>query len=148
MIMGISAGTRSIGTAIIENGTLIDWGVKMFKEEWSDRKLERILTVIEAHITNYRIKSIAIKRLDISRTSKKAEQVIDEIKLLAKRLNINCKAYHIEELKHLCNGAVNKESLTSYVFQQYPEVEKNTRLTKTNYHIKTIEAVALAHVLN
>ena len=150
MIMGISPGTRSIGTAILHEGVLIDWGVKMFKEEWSDRKLAKIIKVLETHIKNYSIKVIAVKRCHVARTSDALEQVCHGIMLLAKQMNVRCRVYTLEELKHHCNGIDTKHSLMSYIFQNYPEVQKGIKLTSVNfnYYMKTVEAVALAHILN
>lgn len=150
MIMGISPGTRSVGTAILHEGVLIDWGVKMFKDEWSSQKLARIIKILETHIKSYNIKAIAIKRCHVARSSDNLEQVINGILLLAKQLKIRCRIYTLEELKHHCNGVDTKESLMSYVFQHYPEVQKGIKLTNVNYnyYMKTVEAVALAHVMN
>lgn len=150
MIMGISPGSRSIGTAILHEGVLIDWGVKMFKEEWSDRKLARILKTVETLTKSYSITTIAIKRCHIASRSEAVEQVIDALILMAKRLNIHVRVFTLEELKHHCNGVDTRESLMSYVFQYYPEVGKGIKVSADtfNYYMKTIEAVALVHVLN
>lgn len=149
-MIGISPGTRSIGIAVIKDGTLIDWGVKIFKEEWSLEKLNRIMKILEAYMIRYHISTIAIKRVDISRSSERLESIVEGIIACAKRLKIRYKVYSIEELKRRCNGSDTKNSLMSYVFQQFPEIEKTTKFNKGNgiYHMKTIEAVALAHVLN
>jgi len=150
MILGISPGTRLVGTAILKDGVLIDWGVKMFKEKWSDQKLQRIVTVLEAIIRRYGIKTIALKSVHISKASKELEVLVHAIVLVARQLKIHLRTYTIEELKHHCNGAPNKELIMSYVFQLYPEVEKTIRFGKENslYHMKTIEAVALVHSIN
>lgn len=149
-MIGISPGTRTIGLAVIKDTILVDWTVKKFQEEWSDKKFERIIQNLEAYILRYNISVIAIKRHHVSRTSKELEQLVHGIMLMAKRHNINCKGYTIEELEHLCNGASTKEELMSYIYQHYPEIIKNIKLTKDNidYHLKMVEAVALVHVLN
>mgnify|MGYP000846802982 CR=1 FL=1 len=149
-MIGISPGTRTIGIAVIKDGTLIDWGVKIFKGEWSEEKRVRIIKSLEAYIIRYGISHMALKRIHPSRSSEALEEVVSGILTCAKRLRVKVKGYTMEELKRRCNGSGNKNSLTSYVFQNYPEVEKTTKITKNNflYHLKTIEADSLAHVLS
>mgnify|MGYP000675106807 CR=1 FL=1 len=149
-MIGISPGTRSIGTAIFKEGELKDWGTKIFKEKWSATKLARILNNIEACIKMYNISCIIIKCPHGSRTSEGLDEVTKGIIIIAKRLRIPYKQYSIEELKYLCNGANTKQSLMNFVLSHYPEVGKTIKPSKRNkkYHMKTIESVALVHVRN
>jgi len=145
-IIGISIGTRFVGLAVIQNGTLIDFGVKTFLEAWSPEKLSRILRVLETYIENYNITHIVIKRTHVSLASIGLTQLFKGITSLAENLNIPYQPFTVDELKYYCNGASTKYALMQYIFQKYPEVEKSTRLTNSNlnYVLKTVEAVSLA----
>lgn len=146
---GISPGTRHLAIAVIKNGYLEYWGIKKYREKWSEKKLNHIIRYIEKQIDHFGITEIGIKINHPNRTSPALKQLIESIELSASRLNVKIKVFSIEELKYLCNNGKNKESLIDFVFEKYPEVKSNMNINSKNikYHIKTIEAVALAHTL-
>lgn len=147
-MIGISPGTRSVGFAIIKDGTLIDWGVKLFKQEWSNEKLQKIIGVLDVYVQKYQISTVAIKQHPPFRLSDGLEKLYDQIRDWAKNLNINLRVFTIEELKIFCNNLTNKDSLVEYIYEKYPEVKKTIERTKNiKYHIKTIEALAMVHAI-
>lgn len=147
-MIGISPGTRSVGFAIMKDGILIDWGVKLFKEEWSNEKLKKIIGVLDIYVNKYHVSTIAIKQHPPFRLSVGLEHLYDEIRDWAKNLNIKIREFTIEELKIFCNNLTNKNSLIDYIYEKYPEVKKTIERTKNiKYHIKTIEALALVHAI-
>ncbi len=147
---GISPGTRHLAIAIIKNGYLEHWGIKKYRNKWSEQKLAHIVRYIEKQIVHFNITEIGIKINHHNRTSPALEQLIEQIGLSAKRLNVGFKVYTIDELKYLCGNGKNKQSLIDYVIERYPEIKSNMHITSKNikYHSKTIEAVALAHILS
>ena len=147
---GISPGTRHLAIAIIKNGFLEHWGIKKYRNKWSEQKLNHIIRYIEKQIVYFNISEIAIKVNHQARSSAALEQLIEHIGLAAKRLNVKFKVYTIDELKYLCGNGKNKQSLIDFVIEKYPEIKSNMALSSKNvkYHTKTIEAVALAHVLS
>lgn len=149
-MIGISPGTRATGLALIKDGVLIDYGSKIFTAKWSAKKLAKVLTVLEEYIKRYKATCIAVKISHKSRTSKGLEAITMGVIDMAKRLNIDCWTYNTDQIKQYCNGSMSKQELFSYILQQYPEVEKgiNLTLSSINYHQKTFEAIALAHILD
>jgi Holliday junction resolvasome RuvABC endonuclease subunit len=83
-MIGISPGTRSVGFAIIKDGTLIDWGVKLFKQEWSNEKLQKIIGVLDVYVQKYQISTVAIKQHPPFRLSDGLEKLYDQIRDWAK----------------------------------------------------------------
>ena len=149
-MIGISIGTRLIGLALIKHGSLVDWRMKVFKGSWSASKHARILNVLDEYMTTNNLSQIALKRPNRARTSEGLDQLTRSIIDLAQRKKIPIRTVSIEELKDYYGSSTTKEDLISYILKKYPEAGRTTQMTKKNfkYHIETIEAVALADLLN
>lgn len=149
VILGISPGTRSIGIAIIKDKKLIDCRIKTFKGKWSEGKLSDIVVFIESLVKDYAISHIALKTINISRTSNGLVSAIFKIKALAVRAKIVIGIFTIHDLKrHLLRGQNrNKWSLMEHISNVYPELRfecQKEQHNKNAYYLKMFESVACA----
>ncbi len=150
-ILGISLGTRTIGMAMIVNGTLVDWYTKSFKQQWSDEKKELILETIDRMLEWYGIDSFAIKVPNLLEQHPTVSELYREINFLAQQKGIITEAYTIDSLKEFCGIDVyNKETLRKKVVSWYPELQfefDSDSEKKNGYHTKLFEAVLAARLL-
>ena|SRR5579872_5667389 len=152
-ILGINAGTRSIGIAMIRNGDLVDWKVKSFKGEWSKDKLEYILRKLDAVCRDYPVTAIALKKVDPSKGSRQLEVLMARIIKLASKNRIPVTIYSIHDLHLMTDGRYKsaKKSIAEYVQTTYPVLKseyQRERKNKREYYAKMFEAVLCAHIRN
>ena len=150
-IIGINPGTRYLGIAIICDSDLLDWRVKTFTDKWSSGKANKILDAIKELIELYGINAIVMKKIHPSRSSKSLSCLVSKIKVLAKRKRIRIRKYSINELERLfiTDEKFNKKNLATKIVSEYPAIvhENNKEdSNKNSYHLRMIEAVALASV--
>jgi len=128
-IIGISPGTRMLGYAGMSQRGLAVWGLKEFKREWSDKKLQKILSAINQLIVEYQPTSLALKMPHPARTSPALDALVREINKLAKKHGITVHSYTLEDLEKGCN---NKRELIDSLAIKYPELKwKHEKIIKT-----------------
>lgn len=150
-ILGISPGTRYIGLALLQNKRLQDRRLKAFNGKWSNHKQRIIIRTIERYIESQTINVIAITIVPDSKGSKNLSTVIDGIKQIAERNQIQIYSFSTTELKQNIHSGtrVTKETLVEHILQLYPELNREYRKEQKNiegYHIKVFEAVAVARM--
>jgi len=148
-VLGLSTNTRLLGIAIIEEGQLSDYSIRLFKASWSPSKATRIITSLEPCVRQYSIKKVVLS------TPRKFHQT-EAYKYLVKRL---CRYFErkgipvIQEVSDsilsLCatNEKKGKKSLMKALCVRYPELkychDRELR-NKNKYYHKLFEAVAAA----
>lgn len=148
-ILGINPGTRYLGLAIFDGSNLLDWRVKTIKGKWMKEKADRILDIIREQIKLYDISAIAIKKLHPSRSSKNLKLLVSKMLVLGKKKRIKVRSHSIKELEKTFLGdeKSNKRNLAERIVMEYPVLvhELNKEKSHKNaYHLRVIEAVALA----
>lgn len=148
-ILGISLGTRYVGIAVLQNKVLIDWKVKAFLSKWSEKKYAHIITSLEQHLTNYELTAVALKLPHPSRSSKNLNRLIDALKRIAKKKDVEIFEYSLVDLKEYYseNGDLDKQELMACVAKSKPELQSVYYLQKRNkqgYYNKVFEATALS----
>ncbi|MBA3830163.1 MAG: hypothetical protein H0X33_14585 [Taibaiella sp.] len=146
-VLGLSIGTRSMGIVIMQGDELIDWRVKAYHEEWSDKKLRRIIRGIERLIVENCISSVGIKVPDRLPISKGYMQLIGSLNVLIESMGLKAHYFTLGELKDhyvpLLKGS--KVSVVAHILQRYPELTYEYRKTQKNtIYLKIFEAVAAA----
>jgi RNase H-fold protein (predicted Holliday junction resolvase) len=150
-VLGISANSRVIGIAILQNNELQDYSVRLYKESWSDSKVERIIASLSPCIQNHSITHIALAIPHVHSTNKETETVISAIKSTFKKQDIPVSTFHQETLYRICpERKAKKKALMERLSEYYPELwyvqQKELRNVRRYYH-KLFEAVAAACLL-
>ena len=144
VVLGIAPGTIDNGLAIFQNGSLIDYQVKTFREKYSPKKMQRILSFVEGIIELHEVNAVVIKiPKEDKRKSKKVLQLIAHIEKLAGSKNIPVVKSDLSFLKERSKSGSRKE-LSKYLMQKYPELSfmDNNKLNKDAYYGKMVEAIA------
>jgi RNase H-fold protein (predicted Holliday junction resolvase) len=146
--LGISPGTRVIGFAVMRRGELIEWRVKTFKEIWSSDKQSSILAVVARFCKNYGVQKIAIKKIDIKRSSPQLDKLLESISNLGQQMGIKVVQYSLTDLHY--NSDVNsiqtKKALSEKIAQKHPEIRLEyvrERKNRTEYYTKMFEAIGV-----
>jgi hypothetical protein len=146
VIIGISAGTRIVGVAIIKKGELLDWRVKSYKAQWSKAKENAIIETISKLCDYYHADSLAIKETDPLRSSLPVEHLQKAIKGLAKSKRLTLASYSLADL----NYARRKKQLSEDIVEKYPELRSEYKRecnNKREYYARMFEAAAIAEKL-
>ncbi len=150
-VLGISIGTRSLGTALLRNNYLTDYRIKTFKETWSPLKLKKILATMEKIIIHEGVTYLALKLPHPKRSSLLLTQLLKGIKAMAENKDIPIKTFFIEDLKSLYADQPNKLALAEYICQKHPQlcIELNKELeSNAGYYLKMFEAIAVAELIS
>jgi len=148
--LGISLGTRTIGFAVLQEQKLYDWGIKSFKEKWSNQKLRKIIKALECIIEENEVNHISIKvpkeyetyhSLQILHRALCKNFVDQAISVYTSSLNSIKLWYSIENRSP-------KSSLEKYIAIHYPVLSSRSDLSNDGkkYYMKIYEALAAAEM--
>lgn len=145
-ILGISASTRSIGFAIIHNGELVDWRMKLFKQLWTKKKLESMVSFFRRLMEVNNVTDLAVKIQRSSSRSKNIQDLLSRVKELASEKNTTFRAYSLRDLKDYCKaeGTETISDLIRYIVHRNPQlaVEYDKECSNRNsYYVKMFEAI-------
>jgi hypothetical protein len=150
-ILAINPGTKYLGYAVFQGSELRDWGIKTISGKWSKEKMEKLEKIIVGFIDRYGLNILAIKRLHPSRSSQNLDELVSQIKELAKSKGLRICQYSINDLKDFFSPEkrINKnhlaEILTSKHQSLFHELEEE-KAHKNHYRLRMFEAVALGSV--
>ncbi|WP_345078706.1 hypothetical protein [Nemorincola caseinilytica] len=145
-VLGISPGTRALGLSVIRQGELVDWRVRSFNGAWSQQKHDRILSAITRFQKEYSADVVAIKQIDLLRSSPELRSLAMSIARQAKRRSCKVVIRSLDDLDYERRTAKRK-SLTKEVARKYPEMYEEYRreqANRTEYYTRMFEAVAIA----
>jgi Holliday junction resolvasome RuvABC endonuclease subunit len=150
-IIGINPGTRYLGIAVFQGSELMDWRIKILKGEWSKEKMKRATEIISDFVERYEPGVLAIKKLHPSRRSQNLARLVTRIKEISKRKGIKVYQYSIKDLEEffIQDDKLNKKNLAEAIVSENPALFhelKKEKSHKNPYHIRAIEAVALASI--
>jgi hypothetical protein len=149
VILGISIGTKSSGIAILDNGKLVAWNTLSFRNVWSERKAERIVSKYDAYLKKHRVKAVVLKIPPFTHHTEAILTLIKKVQALV--VYHGCMVqYSIKaELKQALPEVRNTKDLISHTATLYPVLvpEQIQELANRNsYHTKMFEAVIVAHL--
>jgi hypothetical protein len=147
-ILGISVRSNHIGIAVIKDSSLMYWKVRKFNGAWSQKRLEKMIALVQHTAQRYSVTAIAVKVPPRGLLSKGLVELVSEISRLASTNDITLQPYRIQELKRfLSKKSLNKKVLLHLVCERFPILERYYQRELANrqpYHIKMFEAVAAA----
>jgi hypothetical protein len=144
-ILGVSLGTRYVGTAVLYNDRVLDARVRSFSGAWSDRKMQLIMTALKSTIGRYEISTIAVKIPPKHHCSPAILKLILEIERYSEKNRIELKLCTVDTLKLLYNTTGNKNALAKAIIEKYPNSilpRFYTEERRSAYHLRIFEAVA------
>jgi RNase H-fold protein (predicted Holliday junction resolvase) len=148
VILGISIGTRTSGIAILKSGRLVAWNTISFKNEWSERKAEKIVSKYDSYLKKHKVTLLVLK---IPPLTHQSEALLSLLKKLQKIISYHgCMVEYKtkQEIKHALPEIRNTKQLMNHVVSLYPVLtpEYQQELANRNsYHAKMFEAVLVAH---
>lgn len=151
-IIGLSLGTRTFGYAIVSAHELVDWRIRSWQGKWSNKKLKKILRVLDTLIDLYGIQHIAIKIPDELPKSVAFQQLIGGLNVFFQGKNITVRYYRLSEIKALygLDKRASKQKLLPHIVKQYPELlyeQERIKAQTAAYYLKLFEAIAAAYCL-
>ncbi len=147
--LGISTNTRLLGIAIIKQGVLLDYLIRLHKSSWSPSKVTEIITSLEPCVRQYCIKCVVLSIPHEYHQTKEFKVLIYRIREYFEKQNIPIYTEKPEALYDLCSPEQKKtkKSLMEALVSSYPQLtychQKELR-NKTKYYYKLFEAVAVA----
>lgn len=148
-ILGISTNTRLLGLAIIEEGRLTEYQIRLFKASWSPSKATEIITSLEPCVRQYCIKRVVLSIPPKHHQTREFQFLALQIEEYFASLGIAVSIVTRGELLSLCAEGRNKtkEALMQTICTRYSQLrycqDKELR-NKNKYYHKLFEAVAAA----
>jgi hypothetical protein len=151
MILGISTNTRLVGRAIIREGRLAEYAIRLFKSPWSPAKVAKIIASLKPCVSRYSIKKVVLSMPPEQHQTKALKLLHKRIRTYFTKKGIpvvespseTLEAFVPEEEKKV------KQTLMKELTSHFPELDyyrqKELR-NKHKYYIKMFEAIAVAAV--
>lgn len=149
MTLGISTNTRLLGLAIIHQGRLVDYSIRLHKQSWSPAKATRIVTSLEPCVSRYCIKRIILSRPYEYHQTKAWKTLRDRLSAGCLQKGIAVSEETPEALYSFCpkEQKKTKKAMMHSLALRFPELTyylaKEER-NKNKYYYKLFEAVAVA----
>lgn len=147
--LGISTNTRLLGMAIITQGKLVAYSIRLHKSPWSARKANMIVTGLEPCVRRYCIKKVVLSIPHAYYHTKASKVLRDRICRYFEANGIPVETASPDALATLCRPGEKKtkKALMKALVEQFPELNyyyhKELR-NKNKYYTKLFEAVAAA----
>jgi hypothetical protein len=144
-ILGISAGTKYFGYAIMRNEELVDWRVKALGGKWSKLKL-RILARAFARLLDQNIDCVAFKTTPLFRSSENLVELNTALSEIAFQKNIPRVFCSTEKICETV-GVRTKPELVKTLSQTFPELSpcaKDLHTKCDRNDLRLFEAIACA----
>ncbi len=150
-ILAIDPGTKYMGVAFLDNGSLIYSGVKVIPSRTSPHEiLQTARKMILRLIKDYRPQMLIVEKtfFGSNRNETLLNVLFDEIKNVGRRKRLHVLCYAPNTMKKcICgDGRASKEEVDRVVIAQYPELRvylTQDRKWKTRFHQNMFDAVAL-----
>jgi len=147
-ILSIVPGTKYLGTALFYGSELRDWGIKVLNEKGIDGKVKKAKGIISDFIEKYEPQVLALKKLDLKKSSKNLNSLVRKIKEFARRKSLFICQMKLSEIKEsiLPQRRINKKELAQIMVSRFPELLfdfKKEEKNRNGYYERMFEAVAL-----
>jgi RNase H-fold protein (predicted Holliday junction resolvase) len=147
-ILGISMSTRLTGLAIIQGTSLLDYGIKLHKEKWSDTKAQKIITSLQSRCTHFNIQNIVLSIPHEYYQTQSLVHLIEKINETFKEKNVSITMYSIRETFSYFKlfKKEKKKPFQQKITEVFPELEQYILPPSTNtsrYYDKLFEAVGV-----
>lgn len=147
-ILSIVPGTKYLGVGLFCGAELRDWRIKCLDAKGIENKIKKAKEIISDYVQQYTPQVLAIKRLNLKRSSKNLNSLARKIKEFAKRKGLAVYQLKLSQIKESITPGkrINKKTLSKMVVSQYPELLfdfKKEKKNKNAYYQRMFEAVAL-----
>lgn len=151
-ILAIDPGTREMGVAVLENGSLVYAGVETFgKLPSQEERLRQVRVTVLRLIRDFRPAVLAIEKTFVGRNHRHGallSVLSDEIATLGRRNGIIVVSLASNTVKKLVagDGLATKEEVAQAVALHYPKLMAflpPERTWKRRHHLNMFDAVAL-----
>lgn len=150
-VLGISANSRIVGMAVVNDNTLFDFKTRLFKEGWSTVKASRIITCLLHYVREHHVTSIAIVIPHVHHQTPQSKALIEKITVSFRKKEIKVSTYSPEAFHSFCEKTkTKKKTLMQEMATIHPELSYLRRKelsNKNKYYIKLFEATAVAMLL-
>lgn len=148
-VLGISTNTRLLGLAIIEEGRLLDYSIRLDKSPWSPAKVTRIITSLEPCVRQYSIKKVVLSMPYTYHQTDAFKTVLDSLKQYCKQNHITFFTETQDALFAICDQPEKKSKkdvmyTLTCLFPQLAYCFQKELKNKKKYFTKLFEAVAVA----
>jgi hypothetical protein len=148
-VLGISTNTRLLGTAIITEGQLTAYRIRLFKTSWSASKATRIITSLEPCVRQYCINRVVLSTPFEFHQTAAYRTLHHRLCRYFDQKGIEVRCVSPSQLFVLCasEGKPGKKALFQSLCLLYPELNYYLRRELRNrkrYYNKLFEAVAAA----
>lgn len=147
--LGISTNTRLLGLAIINQNSLVDYSIHLYKSSWSAWKANKIVTNLEPCVRQYCINRVVLSIPYEFHQTKEYKYLISRIRKHFETQKIPIYEKTPETLLTLCPSEQKKTktALMQALTLMYPQLTlcyRKEMRNKNRYYIKVFEAVAAA----
>jgi hypothetical protein len=147
--MGISTNTRLLGLAIIHQGRLLDYSIRLDKSPWSPSKANKIITSLEPCVRQYCIKKVILSIPYEYHQTAAFKTLAEGIQAFCKKNQIAFFTETSASLYSLCEHPEKKTKKDAMyaltcLYPQLTYCYKKEMNNKKKYFTKLFEAVAVA----
>jgi len=149
VILGISIGTRSSGIAILHNGKLVAWNTLSFRNVWTEKKADKIVSRYDAYLKKHKVTTVVLKIPPLSHQTDAILNLLQRIRELVTYHGCMVEYKTKEEVKKAIPEIRNTRQLISHASNLYPVLLPESMQELSNrhsYHHKMFEAVIVAHM--
>lgn len=149
LILGISLGTTTAGVAVLHDKELIQSQTHSFREVWSEKKADKIVSKFHYYIQQYRIEIVVIKVPPKSHHPPPVVLLLKKLVELCTYKGCMVQTCTKQDLKKRIPGAKNNNDIMFFATTQYPIITPEytqALAAKNQYHKKLFEAVVAAHL--
>jgi hypothetical protein len=150
-VLGISTNTRLVGRAIISEGRLTEYAIRLHKSPWSPAKATKIISGLEACVSRYSVKQVVLSIPPEYHQTKAFRHLRNRIAAYFAKKGIPLVEAPPETLEAFVSDDEKKikQTLMKSLAAHFPELEyyrKKELRNKHKHYIKMFEAIAVAAV--
>ncbi|MGV8130597.1 MAG: hypothetical protein ACP5N7_00675 [Candidatus Pacearchaeota archaeon] len=148
-VLGISIGTRSNGTAVLNGAELEAAQIHSFNERWSKGKIAAIIAIFDRYTQKHAIEKIVVKTPKSSHYTLALKQLIKAIDTYVKSQGCMLEYTTIEHIKAAEPAIKTRRHIREFVVAKYPELIHEMRKdikNKQPYYMKLFEATIVADI--
>jgi hypothetical protein len=148
-ILGISTNTRLLGLAIIHQGRLLDYSIRLDKSPWSPSKANKIITSLEPCVRQYCIKKAILSMPYEYHQTAAFKSLMQAFETFFKENDIAFSTQTPEAVYSFCEQKEkkSKKEVLYAITTLYPQLTycfQREMKNKKKYYTKLFEAVAVA----
>jgi hypothetical protein len=149
-VLGISANSRVLGLAIVDNQRLVEYKTELRKNRWDEAKLHNILCSIKECIESFSVASLVLTIPRPHYLYPEAKHLLESIKEFCTELSLPMYTYDADTLYRLFTpGKATKQAIMKAMASLYPQLvhlQRREIHNKHKYYHKVFEAVCVATV--